>query len=493
MLTRVTTASLCVLCVASLYTQGRSAPDWTTGGADAQRSSWISADPWISLDTISNLTFLWKVKLDNETRQQNALTEPVTMANLNSFRGLKSLVFVGGSSNNAYAIDYDFGTLFWKTHFNYSSGVAEFAGSPACPGGMTAGLTRATNLTPASQLSLMGFARPPRPARGEVGEPGKGAPQLVPDTQSGGRGGAAGGGRGAPPPAAAAPPTPAAAPAGRGRGTNAVFALAGDGLLRALSPANGDAAAAPVKFLPPNATASGLIQADGVVYAVTSSACGNAQDAVWAMDWEADDKPVTSWRSNGAPIAGAALGSDGTVYAAAGDGTSAYASSVVALEAKTLKLKDWFTQSGARFDAPPVVFSDGDKTYVAAAGEGRLFVLDGGALGGADHKTPLATASTAVKPGFSGGPLATWRDSRGTRWILAATRDKAGNGSVVAFTFGARNGAPTLEHAWTSRDLTAPAGADRDRRRGLCALRRKSIRARRRLCLAPGHGQGDLE
>ena len=91
-----------------------------------------------------------------------------------TFRGFKSLIFVGGSSNNVYAIDYDFGTMFWRTHHNYTAGAREYAGSPTCPGGMTVPLTRATPLTPPAQLAFFGFARPPRPARGDVGEPGKG-------------------------------------------------------------------------------------------------------------------------------------------------------------------------------------------------------------------------------------------------------------------------------------------------------------------------------
>jgi outer membrane protein assembly factor BamB len=119
---------LCAPAVALLHTQGRSAPDWTTQGADAQRTSWIAVDPWLSLDAMPEFKFLWKIKLDNEARRMNALTAPVSMANLNTYRGFKSLVFVGGSANNVYAIDYDFGTIFWKTHFNYSSGVPEYAG-----------------------------------------------------------------------------------------------------------------------------------------------------------------------------------------------------------------------------------------------------------------------------------------------------------------------------------------------------------------------------
>jgi outer membrane protein assembly factor BamB len=438
-----------VLCVERSYSQGRSAPDWTTEGADAQRSSWIAADPWISLDAMSGFKFLWKLKLDNEARQLNALTSPVSMANLNSFRGFKSLVFVGGSSNNVYAIDYDFGTLFWKTHFNYSSGVPEYAGSPACPGGMTAGLARATNLTPETQLPFMGFARPPRPARSEVGEPGKGAPPLTPAAQSRGRGSASAGGR------ADAPAAPPGVPVARGRGVNTVFAIPSDGIVRAVNAANGDTMATPAKLLTPNATASGLIYADGFLYAVTSSACGGAPDAVWALDWSQDDRPVVTWKSNGAPVAGPALGTDGTLYVVTGDGSSAYANSVVALDSKTLQLKDWLTQPGARFSSPPVVFSEGNKSYVAAMGnDGRLYLTSADALGGSDHKTPLLSAPASAKP--DSPFLATWRDARGTRWILAVTRDTAGAGHIAAFRFAVQNGATTLEQGWVSRDLVEP-------------------------------------
>ena len=211
-----------------IYAQARSAPDWTTQGFDAQRTSWMRVDPYISLDTLSKFQFLWKLKVDNESRHGNSLTAPVALGNLMTFRGFKSLIFVGGSSNNVYGIDYDFGTLFWRTHHNYTAGAREYAGSPTCPGGMTLPLTRATSLTPPAQLAFFGFARPPRPAKGDVGEPGKGAPQLAeiaariaargnrggggdtPAAAPGSRGGAcawrAGPARGTPPPAPAVSP-----------------------------------------------------------------------------------------------------------------------------------------------------------------------------------------------------------------------------------------------------------------------------------------------
>jgi outer membrane protein assembly factor BamB len=432
-----------------LHSQARSAPDWTTQGADAQRSSWVVADPFISIESLPKFQFLWKLKVDNDSRQSNALTAPVALGNLMTFRGFKSLVFVGGSSNNIYAIDYDFGTLFWKTHINYAAGTPEFAGSLRCPGGMTAGLTRATNLTPPTGLAFFGFARPPRPARGEVGEPGRGSPRMNPTPA---------------PPAARGSNAPArgAAPAARGgggegqgargRGPNFVFAVPSDGIVRALNPHTGDPAAAPAIFLPPNATSTGLIWAGGTVYAATTNDCGSAPEAISAMDWDADAKPVTTWKSNGAPIGGFALGIDGTVYVTTGNGSSTYANSILALEPKTLAVKNWFSQPGAVFESSPVVFTEGSRIYVAAtAQDGRLYLLDGAAVGGGDHKTTLTIAPASSNRRFTSEAPATWRDQQGTRWILAPTSN-----AVSAFRFSNANDVPALAQAWVSRDLVSP-------------------------------------
>src|SRR3954468_7874869 len=94
------TIGAAVAVAVGVHSQGRTAPDWTTEGGDAQRTSWIAADPWISPASMVRFQFLWKLKVDNEAKQGNALTAPVALANLMTFRGFKSLVFVGGSSNN---------------------------------------------------------------------------------------------------------------------------------------------------------------------------------------------------------------------------------------------------------------------------------------------------------------------------------------------------------------------------------------------------------
>jgi outer membrane protein assembly factor BamB len=453
-----------------IYGQARSAPDWTTSGFDAQRSSWMRVDPYISIESLPKFQFLWKLEVDNESRFGNSLTSPVALGNLMTFRGFKSLIFVGGSSNNVYAIDYDFGTIFWRTHHNYTAGAREFAGSPRCPGGMTVPLTRATPLTPPASLAFFGFARPPRPAKGDVGEPGKGAPQLAEIAEriaARGRAGRAGdspaataapagaaAGKPAAPARATPPPARGVAPQGNregrgGRGPNFVFSVAADGLLRGLIPDTGDLALAPAKFLPANATATGLIWANGMVYAATSNNCGGAPEAVWAMDYAAEQKPVTAWETDGASIAGIALDTDGTVYVATGSGTSPYANAIVALDGRTLKVKDWMKTESA-FTSTPTVFTDGEKSYVAATSENRLYVLDAASLGGADHRTPLgATSDSGTR--FSAGGVATWRDNAGTRWILAEA-----NGAIAGYKFVEKSGAASFERAWTSRSMPSP-------------------------------------
>jgi outer membrane protein assembly factor BamB len=446
-----------------VYAQARSAPDWTTQGFDAQRTSWMRVDPYISVDTLPKFQFLWKLKVDNESRYGNSLTTPVALGNLMTFRGFKSLIFVGGSSNNVYGIDYDFGTMFWRTHHNYAAGAREYAGSPTCPGGMTLPLTRATTLAPATQLAFFGFARPPRPAKGEVGEPGKGAPQLAEiaariaargnrgaggDTPAAGTParGTAAPARGTPPPAPPVAPQSLRA----ARGPNFVFSVAADGLLRGLIPDTGDLALAPARFLPANATATSLIWADGYVYAATSNTCGGATTAVYAMDFLAETKPVTTWQSNGAPIVGLALGVDGTVFASTGPGSSQYANSIVALDAGTLKLRDWI-RSDLAFTSTPIVFSDGDRTYVAATSAARLFVLDAASLGGADHRTPLFATAEAANVRFGDAGLSTWRDATGTRWVLSEV-----GGAIAAFKVAQQGGGMTIERAWTSRPIASP-------------------------------------
>jgi hypothetical protein len=117
---------------------------WTTGGADAQRSSWVKMDAKISRDSLQKpgFQFLWKVKLNNQAVQLNSLTGAVTLEGYIGYRGFRTLAHLGGSSNNVFAVDTDLGRLEWEKHL--SAGSIASGGTAACPGGMTAEVVRPT-------------------------------------------------------------------------------------------------------------------------------------------------------------------------------------------------------------------------------------------------------------------------------------------------------------------------------------------------------------
>jgi hypothetical protein len=248
---------------------------------------------------------------------------------------------------------------------------------------------------------------------------------------------------------------------------------------------NGADAEPPVPFIPPSARPASLVFVDGIVYTSTSNECGAAPNAVWALDLASKERKVTTWATGGASVAGSggpAFGTSGTLYisvaanrsgaASASDAAASVSNAVVALDRKTLERKDWFTAEGADFNASPTVIRYKDRDLVAATGnDGRLYLLDGASLGGADHKTPLHVTAKYTAAG-AGAALATW-ESQGTRWILATATGSTqagragsargpaapgGNGTIVAFRLVDQNGTLSLERGWTSRPLTSPLG-----------------------------------
>jgi hypothetical protein len=268
-------------------------------------------------------------------------------------------------------------------------------------------------------------------------------------------------------------------------GVDPIYAVATDGFLHTMLSSNGADAEPPVPFLPPSAKPAALLYVDGIVYTSTSGECGAAPNAVWTIDLTSKERKVSTWKTGGGGIAGSggpALGTEGALYVSVGATARSGAapdspgpgvsSAVVALDRKTLERKDWFTADGADFNASPTVIRYKDKDLVAVtANDGRLYLLDGASLGGADHKTPLHVTAKYTAGG-AGAALATWED-QGTRWILAtatgtgsagrasgaaAPAAGAGNGHVVAFKLVELNGAITLTRGWASRPLVTPLG-----------------------------------
>jgi len=443
--------------------QGRGGADWMTSNGDAQRSSWVRTDAKISKETMRKpgFQFLWKMKLKNQPRQLNSLTAPATLERLIGYRGFRMLGFVGGSSDSIFVIDTDLGRMEWEKRL--TSTVPPHAGTLVCPGGMTAGVARPTLAALPSLASAGSGGGRSTPAKGEVGAPGKGAVTLAmvrpaPPSPAPGQ-----------PPANPARPNPANPPGGQfGRGApNLVYALSGAGMLHIMHVSNGADYKPPVKFLPPNANAHGLIVIDNVAYVVTDGDCGEAPNGVWALDIASEQ--VTTWKTDIAGLVGSAFGVDGTLYVTT-RGRGELPNSLVALDPKTLKVKGWHTAGNQEFSSSPLVFEHKGKILIAATTkDGRVHLLDSANLGG-EGRPALYTTKALSKAGDSApGALASWQDRSGARRILAATEGsqaadlgfaatngRVTNGAVVAWKLVEQNGALTLQPAWTSRNLVSP-------------------------------------
>ena len=452
---------------ARLHAQARGG-EWTTTAGDAQRTAWVRADARLTKEAVQEgqFRFLWKMKLDNESRQWSSLSEPILLERLICYRGFKALGFVGGSADRLFAVDTDLARPYWTTHLTYAAATGgQPPSSWECPGGLLATPSRRTTLAP-SAFGGGSDGDEGSGAKSAVGEPGKGAAVLSEMRPSAVTRAA----RDVVPPV---PTSPVLAPIAFG-GVDPLYVMGSDGLLRTLRVSDGAMTGPMVPFLPPSARPSSLTFIDGVIYTSTSHGCGGAPNGVWALDLTAANT-VTTWRSGGAHVAGSAgpsFGTDGTIYVAtttdASTPPSPHANSVVALDRATLQPKDWLATDGADFNASPVLFKHKDRELAAVSGnDGRLYLLDTGSLGGPDHRTPLHVTAKYSAAGQGGG-LATWEDHEGTRWIAASvvggptagpkftSNGLAPAGSIVAFKLVDAGGRLTLAPAWRSPNLVSP-------------------------------------
>jgi hypothetical protein len=420
----VMAAAFVVLGHSHLVAQGRGAGGtWTTAGGDAQRTSSVKNDPKITPQTVaSDFKLLWTTTLTGASKTPAALTQPVLLPNIISFKGFKALAFVGGSDNSVYAVDYDLSRTFWSRHLEPDAASA--SSSSACPGGLTT-ITRATPLT-----------QQPGAGRGGRGAAGRGAPPAMPPMPGSGPG----------------PNAVLGGIGGRGSNNN-VYAITTDGKLHALNAQDGTDMVPPIAFLPANAKAIGSILIDTVLYAATTDSCGGAPNALWAIELANDANTVTSWQAHAAIAGdGPAFGPDGTIYVATGradPSSSGSGGSIVALDPKSLHVKATFRpEKPSPFASSPIIVQSAGKSFIAAGNaDGRIYVLD--AAGALVTTTEAASGSKSAVSG-----LATWEQDR-TTW-LAASVSSAATGSVVAYRLAEESGKATLTRTWASLDHAGP-------------------------------------
>jgi outer membrane protein assembly factor BamB len=392
------------------------ANNWPSVNGGPQREGWARPEAMLSPSTIAAVELIYTRKLDNQTRGTYALTPPLVLGNLISYRGFKEMLFVGGASDTVYSIDAVLNRVLWSTRLPVVAGGAP---SAACPGG------------------LMGIVMTGTSASGFGAAPGIRRP-------------------GTPPPgalsASAAPRSPLVVGLAGGFGRNGlVLAVGSDGQVHPLYQSNGASFEKPIPFLPANSNVRSLNVYDFTLYAATRDGCGGS-NAVYALDLASADKAVAKFPTSGNVLgsAGPAVGNDGTVYVHLGE-------RIVALTAKDLKEKDHFAlTASASTGTTPLVFQHEGRDLVVAGSANELLLLDSGSLGGSDHRTPLARARV---DGPVRGALASWEDAdSGTRWIYAPFWGPSESaGGIQAFIVEERDGRPTLTARWTARDIPSPA------------------------------------
>jgi outer membrane protein assembly factor BamB len=403
------------------------AADWLTDGGNSQRTAWQKDEKILSKATVGEMKLLWKVKLDNQPRQMHNLFPPLIVEKVNTSSGPKQIAIEAGVSDNLYAIDVETGEIIWKKHFENTWTPPAVAprrpgGDPLCPGGLTA------------------------------------TPVIAPTE------------------------TP---------GKYTIMAVSWDGRLHQLNVSDGEDVAPPAKFMPPNGKPYALNLWQGVLYTHTAQGCGGNPNFAYAYDLAT--QRVGTWGPAGGGMwgrTGPALSKESVMYTGTGDGrwdpeTGSFGNGVVGLKqnktTKALELEDYFAPPNAEWlysrdldmQVTPAIFDyKGKELMVTGSKECRVFLMDTNSIGGDDHRHPLFTTplicNEDVNFASAGiwGSMASWQDSKGTRWVLTPfwgakhskfsapiENGEVKNGAVAAFKVEEKNGKFQLTPAWISRDM----------------------------------------
>jgi len=268
-----------------------------------------------------------------------------------------------------------------------------------------------------------------------------------------------------------------------------LYVITSDGYLRTMDLATGQESDPPLQMLPlPYGKPYGLNLVNNVIFTVTGQGCGGVPNALYAVNLANRKLTVSAPPQAGLwGTAGPAIGSDGTIYFASGDGAYDAAAGKLSTSVEaftfsndTLTLKDyyspsnhvWLTRRDLDMNVTPVVFPwKGRDVLVTSGKEGRYFVMDSKSMGGADHLTPLfrselySNKNVNFQTEGTWGSLASWESKDGTRWVLGPTGGETAvpfpksygstpNGGIIALKVQEKNGKPELEPAWASRDMT---------------------------------------
>lgn len=415
-----------ILLAALTLSAALAAADWPTFGHDPQRSGWAPEEDTITVKNAAQLKLLWKASLKNEPKSLTALTAPVVASGVSTPAGIRTVVYVAGSSDGIFALDANTGKIIWSRNLP-SHVTPKDAGMWLCPNNLNATPTideqRGLIYVISTDGELIGLGL-------GTGRIRFGPVQFVP-------------------------------PYSKDWSLNLHNGI----LYTSISQGCGGAP-------------SGIYSMD-----VRNPARPSTRDLLV----EPHHGGGGIW-GRGGPVIGqngriyASMG-DGTFDAADGD----YGSSYLAASLGSLRVLDYYAPLNyrelTRYDldlgsASPVWFSYRSFDLLAGgAKEGVLYLLNADSLGSKDHQTPLYAQKLANDNlEFEGtgiwGAVSTWMDTDGTRWVYApilgpvskqapqfpVTNGPHPHGSVMAFkvAINPETHAPTLDPAWISGDFDIP-------------------------------------
>jgi outer membrane protein assembly factor BamB len=490
------TTAMGTACVGHAQLGRMTGADWGAGQMTPQRTSWVQNDPLIKPDTMTygefKLQWTWK---------PTGAPRAAAVAGLIMQTGLaKPISMVAFGSTYFAGVDNDTGDEYWTRKLNVA------APATGCESVSTISRPNDANVRPPAAPRA---STSPGPFVSAVGAPGEGAPveltrggmfgppdeyiraaaaaraagqPLPPAPPSNGPGGF--GGPGGPPPANAdaARNAAPAAPGGQAAGGAALrpagaaaapampmrfnapqgfYAVTPDGVLHTFGQNTAKDIVKPKQFLSAGAKVLDLITVNNTAYATVSGNCGGAAAGSYAIGTPANATGDTVSLKTGADVLGGpAFATDGGMFAVVGAGAGEYANAVIAIDPKTLAVKDSFTVPGGAASSPMVVKIN-DKELVAAAGkDGRVYLMDPASLGGSDHKTPLYASESFSKRQLTGAvTLASWKDAAGTTWITvpfagaSPIGGAAASGGIVALKIGGSSEHPILSADWATSAL----------------------------------------
>lgn len=401
--------------------QAAAAATWTQFGADPARTFVVQNEPRLNARSAHKLKLHWKVQLPNKAKELNALTVPVVATDLRVDGKRRTYIFIGGTSDTVFALDAGSGKIAWQKQF-------AIAAPPPKTNTWAWLCPNALTATPALDLA-----------------------------------------------------------------SKSLYVLDSGGQLHTMSLLDGSERSPARAFTPPFAKTWSLNLANGSLFTSTSQNCNEVPSGVYSIAASSGAARHFDSARHGAGIwgrAGVAVDANGVIFAGTGDGKfhpedGQFPNSILAVDSRTMKLKDYFTPKNYVYidrhdldmgNSTPVVFTYKHKELVATGGkEGVLWLLDAARIGGADHSTPvyasplLANTKGAYFGSGFWGAFSTWQDKGGTRWLYApawgsATADTkfpithgdAPQGSVMAFRVTGPEDHPVLTPAWQSVNMAVP-------------------------------------